>query len=320
MSKPWIFGASTFLKAFRSNLNLNDTVSVLQGTDDPSSSAKDAPQGSIYMRTGGSGGSLWLKQDAGSSTNWTEAGAGFASSLGVRTISSSGNILTSDSVVLGDSTSGDITLTLPAASGATGQRVKIKKIDASNLVIIDGNSSETIDGLADFTLSSQYSYVEVVCDGTEWHVTDCQHFDYITQEITTATSTTTADTFVSTSQTMTLPCAGTWLVGYQIAAYLLESSGTLNNVFGRYELATNGDVAVNETIAIVGGGITGSQLMYYIISKQAVVTVAASTIYKIRIKCNENGAQGGAAVLSTSGTSGITDPDNRSFLWARRIK
>lgn len=68
--------SGNFVKTLKDDLNLNDTAYVLTGTDDPTSVAQNAPQGSIYMRTGASGGSLYKKQDAGSSTNWTEVSTG----------------------------------------------------------------------------------------------------------------------------------------------------------------------------------------------------------------------------------------------------
>lgn len=64
------------VKALRTNINLNDAASIKTGAPDPSVTATNAPQGSIYMRTGASGGTLFLKQDSGLSTNWTQAGAG----------------------------------------------------------------------------------------------------------------------------------------------------------------------------------------------------------------------------------------------------
>ena len=76
MSQPVIFGTSNDVKTQRQNLNLNDQVSILSGTDDPTSVAKSAPQGSLYLMVGGTGGRVFKKLDAGSSTNWVEVGAG----------------------------------------------------------------------------------------------------------------------------------------------------------------------------------------------------------------------------------------------------
>lgn len=71
-----IFGSGTELKTLRNDLNLNDNAKILQGTDDPTSVAKDAPIGSIYLRTGASGGDIYKKLDAGSTTNWEILGTG----------------------------------------------------------------------------------------------------------------------------------------------------------------------------------------------------------------------------------------------------
>lgn len=70
MGSPVIFQGS-FAKFLTSELNLMDQAYVLTGTTDPSSVATDAPQGSLYLRVGGSGGAAYLKQDNGSTTNWT---------------------------------------------------------------------------------------------------------------------------------------------------------------------------------------------------------------------------------------------------------
>lgn len=78
-ASPWVYegvGASQFSLSFPPNLDLARTVYILQGTADPSSSATSAPKGSLYLRTGASGGTLYVKQDSGSSTNWSSAGGG----------------------------------------------------------------------------------------------------------------------------------------------------------------------------------------------------------------------------------------------------
>jgi hypothetical protein len=70
-----------------------------------------------------------------------------------------------------DATSGNITITLPAASTCTGRRYDIKKIDGSaNTVTIDGNSAETIDGAATKVISTQYSTYTIISNGSGWYV------------------------------------------------------------------------------------------------------------------------------------------------------
>lgn len=70
-----------------------------------------------------------------------------------------------------NATDGAVTITLPAAAGCTGRRYDIKKVDSSaNAVTIDGNGAETIDGAATKVLSTQYSSVTIISNGTNWWI------------------------------------------------------------------------------------------------------------------------------------------------------
>jgi len=76
-----------------------------------------------------------------------------------------------DKLILCDATGGGFTVTLPAASGIVGREYIIKKIDSSaNSVKVDGNGSETLDGVTDVDLYDQYELVKVMCDGSNWHI------------------------------------------------------------------------------------------------------------------------------------------------------
>lgn len=69
-----------------------------------------------------------------------------------------------------DTSAGAVTINLPAATGS-GRRLDIKIIDATNATTIDGNSSETIDGLTTLVLSSLYDNASLqdVASG-EWDI------------------------------------------------------------------------------------------------------------------------------------------------------
>lgn len=66
-------------------------------------------------------------------------------------------------------TSGTFTLDLPAASTCTGQSLRIRNA-GSGVVTLDGNSSETIEGVATFPLGNG-SYVEITSTGSAWILT-----------------------------------------------------------------------------------------------------------------------------------------------------
>lgn len=103
------------------------------------------------------------------------AGDGLISRAGnfyrVRDITADANILTTDNFITVDATAGNVTLTLPAASGVFGGTVGIryvfKRLDASgNTITVQRNGTpgtDTIDGAANFTIVGQYTVKEVQC-------------------------------------------------------------------------------------------------------------------------------------------------------------
>jgi hypothetical protein len=78
---------------------------------------------------------------------------------------------TSDHTILGDTTGGAFTITLPTAVGRGGKIFIIKRISATgNNLTIDTTSSQTIDGATAVTLTSQYAGRVVQSDNANWHV------------------------------------------------------------------------------------------------------------------------------------------------------
>jgi hypothetical protein len=75
------------------------------------------------------------------------------------------------SILLVDAATADgaVTVTLPAAAGCTNWVKTIKKIDAGvNTVTIDGDGAELVEDAATQVLTTQYDYIMIVCDGTQW--------------------------------------------------------------------------------------------------------------------------------------------------------
>lgn len=74
-----------------------------------------------------------------------------------------------DSVIVADGSSAAVTITLPTAVGIEGREYKIKCIDSTNTVTVDGNGTETIDGALTKTLV-QWDCLHIVSDGSDWIV------------------------------------------------------------------------------------------------------------------------------------------------------
>lgn len=78
----------------------------------------------------------------------------------------------SDDVILCSGSA--FTVTLYTAVGNTGRQLTIKKTDSSlsNVITIDGDGSETIDGVTSTTLNTQYESVTLVSDGANWQIVE----------------------------------------------------------------------------------------------------------------------------------------------------
>lgn len=95
--------------------------------------------------------------------------------LGIVAKTANYTVTANDHTIECDATSGAITLTLPAVSGArAGTQYTLKKTDASaNAVTFDGNASETIDGATTVSTTTQWASITIRRNaaGTAWITT-----------------------------------------------------------------------------------------------------------------------------------------------------
>jgi len=92
---------------------------------------------------------------------------GLNTSLTTKSANYTGTLI--DGTILGNASTGNITITLPTSVGATGRTYAIKKIDSSaNVVIIATTSSQTIDAFTTEILARQFDAVQVQSDGANW--------------------------------------------------------------------------------------------------------------------------------------------------------
>lgn len=82
-------------------------------------------------------------------------------------------VLDNDYFIPIDTTSNNVTVTLPPKATSGGRVLKFKRISAgANTLTIDGDSSDTIDGAATRTITNQYDGFELTCDASVgWYVT-----------------------------------------------------------------------------------------------------------------------------------------------------
>lgn len=100
----------------------------------------------------------------GRRTEWTPK-------VNPRSVTASDNVNPLDDLILVDTASGAVTMTLETAVGADGRRHTFIKTNAgANAMTIAGTGSETMNGSASIASTAQYDIVKVVSDGTNWNV------------------------------------------------------------------------------------------------------------------------------------------------------
>jgi hypothetical protein len=95
-----------------------------------------------------------------------------ASGYSVSSVSTTTNVsATSGEIVyLVNATSGSVTMNLPTAVGNTA-KITVKKTDSSaNTVVVDANSTQTIDGSLTKTIEFQYTSITLISDNANWFI------------------------------------------------------------------------------------------------------------------------------------------------------
>ena len=168
MGAPIIFNGA-FAKTLTANIKMSENIKLFSGdTDDPTSVAKDAPQGSLYFRSGTA--EIYKKTDSGSTTNWELVVTGTPNPVSVSSISGTVG-LTSGTTYLVDTSGGVATLTMPTAVNNGFVFIKDSAGNSvANNITINRNTADVIDGATSVVINSDYGSLYLVSDGTDWFV------------------------------------------------------------------------------------------------------------------------------------------------------
>jgi len=145
------------------------TRKVLAAFDDSSGATGDTyyrDSGGNFVRLGIGSGNQVLSVASGL-PSWQQAIFAVATTTGTTY-----TINTTNTVVIADATSNNVTVTLPTASTVTGYRYYVKRKDSSTTytVSVARSGSDTIDGATSQTLEIQYTSMTVVSDGSNWYI------------------------------------------------------------------------------------------------------------------------------------------------------
>lgn len=118
----------------------------------------------VRLPAGSSG--QFLRSNGAAAPSWNNVSV--ARTITART-NGTYNATTSDDFITVDTTAGSATINLPTAVGNTGKQFTIQKIaNNTNLLTVDANASETIDGQLTVLMYSVGSSIDIVSNGTNW--------------------------------------------------------------------------------------------------------------------------------------------------------
>ena len=134
-----------------------------------------------------------------------------------------------DTIYASTTLTADRTITLPTAADNAGRTLSIKKVDSSAFdVIVDGEGSETIDGVTTVSLYVAGDYVTVMCDGSNWVILNRYQTVHVEASTSTTAGTTstpfawstetqdTASAYNNSTGVFTAPVAGTYVLHAQV--------------------------------------------------------------------------------------------------------
>ena len=219
------------------------------------------PYGNFFFQSGG----------GGSSGGTVIPGTGF---LNVVTVTSGGYTATSSNNVILAS-GGAYVVTLPQASGSTGQILDIKKTDSSlsNIITIFGNGAN-IDGNTSTTLNTINEQVSLTCDGFNW---------WILSRVTKT---------APTSYTPTFNAFGT----VTVSNFVSYRDGKYLNITGNFTAGTPGASGAAVSIGFGGTNLPSVLLMDF-------TALASASMMPVGNYCTRN--TGGIAGFMTA-TVGLT--------------
>lgn len=94
---------------------------------------------------------------------------GFAG--GVVSVTAAYTVVASDFHIFGSAAAAAFTVTLPPVASSTGRRLTFTKTDSSaNIMYIDANGTEFINGSSIIGLNTQYQTITIGCNGTQWYI------------------------------------------------------------------------------------------------------------------------------------------------------
>lgn len=144
--------------------------------------------------------------------------------------------------------------------------------------------------------------------------------EYLEVSASSSTQTVSADTWIDVTGMSLILTPGTWDVGYDVSAFFNWNAGSNIGVTGNVGIYDSSNVLVGNTISVAYAVMSSAnEQSAHSMSRNARITITETTTIKLRIRSNFAAASATFDLLANGLSAGITDPDNHSNLWARRV-
>ena len=198
------------------------------------------------------------------------------------------SLTSSTRTLLCDTSSGAITVNLPAASGNSGLSFIIKLTTSGNTLTIDGNASETIDGATAHELRADSEFVKIVCDGTNWQIVAAHYTELVESSANPSSYTITAGTYGDLTSISLAP--GEYDIFLQISWFNAGGAVTTTNInCGLHTTSGNSSPPGGHGIDAAGGiAIQSSSARYELSLSMPGVSVSSTTTHYLKARVDNS--------------------------------
>jgi hypothetical protein len=141
------------VRLFRTRVSLGGELEIITGVMDPTQDAVEASRGSLYLRSGGAGGNLYVKRDDGFTTNWILIPIGVSGGT-VDVVELTSPHVENKQIIL-SSAPADPTKAVVNFSGGCLQKYEVDFIITGDVLSWSGRGMETVASVGD-TVTIQY--------------------------------------------------------------------------------------------------------------------------------------------------------------------
>lgn len=236
------------------------------------------------------------------------AGGGGVPNSSVQTVTSNYTILVTDDVILADSTSAQLQITLPTPSGNLGKRLLIEKIGSRvyNQVILVG----TVDGVVNPELWAPGSSVEIISTGSVWRTISTANGSFVVSSLLTP-NTTAEVLIVGAVSTANVSLETLSAASATVIDNIVVKNGTVVLLKNQTVAEENGIYTVSATNIAISATATGNENIATLANGSVVNATVLSTGQRVSLRFQSIASENGIYVIGATAGTTVRDISQR---------